>query len=143
MGLGKSIKKSNKKIGTAAKKAKKVGEKAAVNIGTGLSNVGVAMTQTGKVLDDDRVAGGIGEIVGTTTGDKSKGIIAEDMSHNLGETMITSGRTAKHGGRGLRQVGRGNDGRAYKQGEKTLKKAEKIDLEKAALVGAEATILFG
>tara|TARA_R110002020_G_scaffold1280_4_gene6063 strand:+ start:1378 stop:1809 length:432 start_codon:yes stop_codon:yes gene_type:complete len=143
MGLGKSIKKSNKKIGTATKKAKKVGEKAAVNIGTGVSNIGVAMTQTGKVLDDDRVAGGIGEIVATTTGDKSKGIIAEDMSHNLGETLITSGRVGKHGGRGLRQVGRGHGDKAYKQGDKTMKKASKVDLEKAALVGAEATILFG
>ncbi len=143
MGLGKSLKKTKKKINTAAKKTQKVGQKAAVNIGTGISNIGVGMTQAGKVLDDDRVAGGIGEIVATTTGDQSKGIIAEDMSHNLGATMITSGRTAKHGGRGLRQVGRGHGNKAYKQGEKTLKKAEKIDLEKAALVGAEATILFG
>mgnify|MGYP001240831761 CR=1 FL=1 len=140
MGLGKKIK---KKVGSASKKVKKIGEKTAVNLGTGLSNVGIAVTQTGKVLDDDRVASGIGEIVGTVTGDQSKGIIAEDMSHNLGETMITSGRTAKHGGRSLRQVGRGHGNKAYKQGEKTLRKGEKIDLEKAALVGAEATILFG
>ena len=143
MGLGKSIKKSNKKINKAVKKTQRVGQKAAVNIGTGISNIGVGMTQTGKVLDDDRVASGIGEIVGSVTGDQSKGIIAEDMSHNAGQTLITSGRTAKHGGRSLRQVGRGHGDKAYKQGEKTLRKGEKIDLEKAALVGAEATILFG
>ena len=110
--------KIGRKINKAKKKAKKMGEKAAVNVGQVVANEGTVQVQVGKALREN------------------------PSTENLGETLVTTGRTQKHLGRSLKAVGRGDMEGAESQGEKALNKAKKIDLEKAALAGAELELIF-